>query len=126
MFAPDNFLYFLILFTVSIFCGTYLLFAYYANRLLIANALILFLAASRVALEFYLPSIASFEAADAFMRYQGYGFPVNVLIVLQWICITFYVRPFKGLKWEKIGNNIFLYGVIIIPFFFHSLFIINK
>ena len=123
MFFPDNFPYFLTLFTLSIFCGTYLLFTYYVNRLLLANAILLFMCAVRIAIEFYLPSIDNFTEANQFMASQGYGFPANVIAALQWTCVWFCVRPLKGWQWEKTANYVYLIGFLIIPFSLHSWFI---
>lgn len=120
MFAPDNFYYLILLFTISIFSGTYLLFSYTTNRLLLANALVFFIVAFRIAFEFYLPYKDSYDEAMRFITMQGYGIPSNIIFILEWSCIWFYIRPLKGWKYERITNNLFLYGILIVPFGVHS------
>lgn len=117
MFQPDNFLYFISLFSIAIFFGTYLLFVYYINRLLLFNALTLFLAAIRIAIEYYVQQVETYEHLASFAPYNS--LPVNLLIVLQWYCVWFYIRPLKGWKWEKYASNIFVYGFLLIPFSVH-------
>lgn len=122
MFAPDNFYYFIILFTISIFSGTYLLFSYSINRLLLANALVLFIVAFRIAFEFYLPYIDNYDEAIRFISMQGHGVPTNIMLILEWACIWFYVQPLKAWKHKKLGNNLFLYCMLILPFALHCWF----
>ena len=49
------------------------LFTYYVDKLVVANALILFLCAYLVAVEFYMPSIETYEEA------------VSLTMVKEWI-----------------------------------------
>ena len=63
MLLPDNFLYFIILFSLSIGCGTYLLSSYNRNHLVLINAVMFFLVAIRASTEYYLPQIEQFQNA---------------------------------------------------------------
>ncbi len=120
MISPDSFPYFLFLFSVGIFSGTYLLFTYYIDRLLVANAIILFLAAIRVASEYYIQQLETYEQV---MNYAPWHIlPINLLLPIQWGMLLFYVRPFRGWKWEKVINNVWLFGLVIIPFLAHNYF----
>jgi len=120
MISPDNFPYFLLLFSVGIFSGTYLLFTYYINRLLVLNAIVLYLAALRVASEYYIQQLETYEQVVNYAPWHIV--PVNLLVPIQWGMILFYVRPFSGWKWEKVANNFLLWSFIIIPFLGHSYF----
>jgi signal transduction histidine kinase len=120
MISPDSFPYFLFLFSVGIFSGTYLLFTHYINRLLVLNTIVLFLAALRVASEYYIQQLETYEQV---MNYAPlHILPVNLLIPIQWAMILFYVRPFSGWKWEKVTSNFLLFSLIIIPFLGHNYF----
>lgn len=120
MILPDSFPYFLFLFSVGIFSGTYLLFTYYINRLLVINAIVLFLAALRVASEYYIQQLETYEQVVNYAPWHV--LPVNLLIPTQWAMILFYVRPFSGWRWEKVTNNFLLFGLLIIPFLGHNYF----
>jgi len=54
IFASYNFFYFITIFTIAIFSGTYLLFSYFRNRLLILNVLLFYMCGIIVGLEYYL------------------------------------------------------------------------
>jgi len=114
MFVPDNFIYFISLFALSIFGGTYLLFSYYRNRLLILNALIFFMCAIRISTEYYLPQIEDFDTATNLAIFHS--IEVSLLSVLIWSCTYFYIRPFKGWSKEKVINQLIVLGLLIIPY----------
>lgn len=124
MFLPDNFLYFIILFFIAIFGGTYLLFSYYRDRLLLANALIFYLCGVRACTEFILPSIDSFEIATQIASFHsliGIIFPL-----FKCYCIWFYVRPFIGKSYEKAINQLFFWLFLIIPTGVKSIFLVRR
>jgi len=114
MLAPDNFLYFIIIFTVAICSGTYLLFAYYRDKLLILNAVLLYLCAIRACAEFHLPSVERFESASNLAIFHG--IVLTFIVLLEWYLIWFYVRPLRGWRWEKLANQFFLWGLLLLPF----------
>ena len=115
---PDNFLYFITLFSLAVFGGTYLLFTYYINRLLVMNAVILFLAATRIASEFYIQQLDTYEQVVQYAPWHI--LPVNILMPMMWALIWLYVRPVKDWRWEKIINNLVIFGA----FFLLSLMVI--
>jgi signal transduction histidine kinase len=120
MISPDNFPYFLSLFSLGIFAGTYLLFAYYIDRLLVLNTTVLYLSALRVASEFYIQQLETYEQV---VRYAPWHIlPVTLLIPIQWSIVYLYVRPLRGWKWERWGNNLFIFGLVVIPFLGHHYF----
>jgi hypothetical protein len=120
MISPDSFPYFLVLFSIGIFSGTYLLFTYYVNRLLVINAIVLFLSAARVASEYYIQQLDTYEQVVNYAPWHVS--PLNLLVPLQWAMILFYVRPLIGWKWEKVANNVLLFGLLILPFLGHHYF----
>ena len=113
MLPPDNFFYFITLFFISIFCGTYLLFSYYRNKLLILNALMFFGCGIRACTEYYLPEVKTFEAATNLAIFH------SILIVfisfLLWYCAWFYIRPFKNSPKEAIINQIYTWIILFLP-----------
>lgn len=120
MILPDSFPYFLFLFSVGIFSATYLLFTYYINRLLVLNTIVLFLAALRVASEYYIQQLETYEQVVNYAPWHI--LPANLLLPIQWAMILFYVRPFSGWRWEKVTNIFLLFGLLIIPFLGHNYF----
>ncbi len=114
MLAPDNFLYFISLFFISIFSGTYLFFAHYRNRLLILNVLMLFGCAIRVCTEYYLPKIDSFESATNLAIFHS--IVTSTISFLLWYCAWFYIRPFKQHPKEKSFNQVFVWIFLVLPF----------
>jgi len=111
IFAPYNFFYFIILFTISIFGGTYLLFSYFRNRLLILNVLFFYICGALVCSEYYIQQVDSFSLVN-----QIYIFHNLLAIVFGtclWACLWFYIRPFRGFKIEKTLDSFYLYGFII-------------
>lgn len=120
MISPDSFPYFLVLFSIGVFSGTYLLFTYYINRLLMLNAIVLYLAALRVASEYYIQQLETYEQVVSYAPWHI--LPASLLVPIQWAMILFYIRPFHGWKWEKVANNFWLFGLIIIPFLGHNYF----
>lgn len=110
MLAPDNFLYFIAIFTISIFGGTYILYSYYRNRLLILNVLLFYICGAIACAEYYLPQVDSFTTAT------NIGIFHSMLSIIYgaclWSCIWLYIRPFRGFKREKIINFFYLVGII--------------
>lgn len=115
-FAPDNFCYFLLLFTTAILSGTYLFFSYYRNRLLIINAISFYLCAIIVAVEYYGPQLESFRAPTELAVFLLiYGTIPVILPSLMWYCTWYYIQPFKNWKQEQLINKIFLWAALIVP-----------
>lgn len=114
MIAPDNFIYFIILFTIAVCAGTYLLFSYYQNRLLILNAIIFFGCAIRLCTEYLLPSLSTYEVAQTVTKYHS----ILGLFLAQatWFCVWFYTRPFRKWKYEDWANKIFVGLLLFFPF----------
>lgn len=111
--APDNFLFFICLFSISIFCGTYLVFSYEKTKLVNLSAAMFFLCAVRFCTEYYLPQIDDYATAT---RLASFHSVILFLVVMMlWISTYFYIRPFKKWKNESLINNVFLYGIVLIP-----------
>ena len=117
MLAPDNFPYFLALFSFAVLSGTYLLFTYFVSRLLILNAVVFFLAGVRVASEYYIQQIETFAEVEWYATWHI--LPANILIPLQWVLVWLYVRPLRGRRWERVANWAVV-GLFTLPFFPHS------
>jgi len=113
MLLPDNFLYFILLFTCSLLAGAYLLFSYNQNRLLLINAIMFFLIAIRASTEFFLPQIDNYS--DAVSLATFHSFIANSTTFCIWYVTWFYIRPFRNYSWEKWANRIYFWGVLILP-----------
>lgn len=114
MFYPDNFLYFISLLAIATFSSAHLLFSYARNKLLIINAFIFVLCAIRACTEYYLPQVESFDVATQIAIFHGI---VTTLISnLFYFCIWFYIRPFKGWRYEKIINRLYLWLIVVLLF----------
>lgn len=113
MFLPDNIIYFLSLFTVSIFFGTYLLFSYHRNFLLLLNSFGFLLCAIRATTEYYLPQVSSFEEATRIAAFHSMIL-YSVSCIL-WTCTWFYLRPFQHFQKEKLYNILVSIFLFIIP-----------
>ncbi len=124
MLAPDNFLYFITVFTVAICGGTYLLFAYYRDKLVTFNAVLLFLCAIRACTEFYLPTIKDFETATNLAIFQS--LVITYIGLLEWYLIWFYVRPLRGWRWERLANQLFLWGSLLVPIAIRSWWLLRR
>lgn len=109
MLAPDNFLYFIALFTINIGCATYLLFSYNRTRIILFNALAFLILAARCCSEYYLPQVDNFEGAQAIATVHSFIFIEFVII---WACTWWYIRPFKNHAKEQLINRI--YGALLI------------
>lgn len=117
---PTNFLLFLLLFSLGIGAGTYLLFTHYVTRLLVVNAVVFFLSALRVASEYYIQSLPTFADVE---RYAPWHIlPVNALVPLQWLLVWQYVRPLRGWRWERMANRLVTFGLFLLPFVPHQYF----
>lgn len=123
-FAPDNFLYFVALFSIAIAGGTYLLFAYYRDKLLLLNALALFLCAVRAGTEYYLPSVESFHKATSIAIFHSVL--AAVILSIEWYLIWFYVRPLKGWKWERIANQLSFWLMVAAPMLLKSWWLLQR
>ena len=106
MLYPDNFLYFITLFTISTTLGTYLLLSYNRNHLIILNAFIFYLVAIRAATEYYLPQLETIQAVESLATFHS--IVIYLWSVLVWYIVWFYIRPFKDWKWERFANQLYL------------------
>ena len=81
-----------------------------------------FLVAIRAATEYYLPQIELYENARKLTIFHS--FITQSLSISIWYVSWFYIRPFKHWKAEKIINQIYFWGLLIIPslFAFYGLF----
>ncbi len=113
MLFPNNFLYFITLFFISVLAGAYLLFSYNRNRLLLINAIMFFLIAIRACTEYYLPQIELFENARKLTIFHS--FITHTVSIGVWYVSWFYIRPFKKWKREKMLNQIYFWTLIAIP-----------
>jgi len=122
MLYPDNFFYFISLFSVSFFLGTYLLLSYNRNHLIILNALIFYMVAIRACTEFYLPQIEDYQTVIRLAVFHS--ILMYVWAMVQWYIVWFYIRPFKNWKWEKQINQGYFWGIVILPslFFLYHLY----
>lgn len=113
MLFPDNFLYFILLFTCSLLAGAYLLFSYNQNRLLLINAVMFFLVAIRASTEYFLPQLDNYSDAVSLVTFHS--FVSHGITICIWYVTWFYIRPFRNFSWEKWANRIYFWGVIILP-----------
>ncbi len=102
MFAPDSFIYFVILLIINVVYATHLLFSYNRTILVQLNALAFVLLAFRCCSEFYLPQIDNFTTASTLASFHSIAIFVQVAIMD--ICTWWYIRPFKGNKYESYFN----------------------
>ena len=112
-YTPDNFLIFICLFSICVFCGTFLIFSYNRTKLVVLSSVAFFLTALRLSTEYYLHQIDSFTWATTFAGLHSVV--LFVVGVLLWITTYFYIRPFKRSQHERLLNNIFLYGIVLLP-----------
>jgi len=113
MLFPDNFLYFILLFTCSILAGAYLLFSYNQNRLLLINAIMFFLVAIRASTEYFLPQLDNYSDAVSLVTFHS--FISHSIVFCIWYVTWFYIRPFRNFSWEKWANRIYFWGVLAVP-----------
>jgi len=113
MLLPDNFLYFILLFTCSLLAGAYLFFSYNQNRLLLINAVMFFLVAIRASTEYFLPQLDNYR--DAVSLATFHSFVSHGIVFSIWYVTWFYIRPFRNFSWEKWANRIYFWGILILP-----------
>jgi len=111
---PSSFPYFLLLFSLAMMAGTYLIYSYYLDRLLIINAVIIFLCGVRVASEYYLQTLETY--ADVLAYAPWHILPMNILLPLQWIMVIYYVLPLRGLRYANFLHALIAFGFIFPPF----------
>ncbi|MFK7980096.1 MAG: hypothetical protein AB8G86_08960, partial [Saprospiraceae bacterium] len=104
---PDNFFYFITLFSISIIVGMNLLLTNKRNHLLIVNAVLLFLCGVKICIEYSMHQIESFEQLMPVLYFHRI---VHTLAAASfWYILWFYVRPFKGYKIEKRANQFYFW-----------------
>ena len=113
MLLPDNFLYFILLFTCSTLAGAYLLFSYNQNRLLLINAIMFFFVAIRSATEYFLQQLDNYS--DVVSLAIFHSFISHSITFCIWYVTWFYIRPFRKFSWEKWANRIYFWGILILP-----------
>jgi len=113
MLQPDNFIYFVTLFFICTSLGTYLLFSYKRNLLIILNAVACYITAVRACTEYYLPQIEDFTIATNFGTFHSF-LPLATSFLFYYI-VWFYIRPFRNWKKEQFLNRIYLYVGLILP-----------
>lgn len=124
MLYPDNFLYFITLFSVASFMGTYLLLSYNRNHLIVLNALVFYLVAFRACSEYYMPQMEDYEAVQQLAAIHSIVLQIwNVFI---WYIVWFYIRPLKGWKWEKEANQVYFWLILVFPFLVTLYFLLNR
>ncbi len=110
MFPPDNFLYFILLFTINISAAVYLLFSYNRTKILIMNAIVFLMIAGRVCTEYYIPSLEHYEQVFPIVRVHSYIFFGSALV---WISAWLYIRPFKGKRYESKANLAYIIAIVV-------------
>ncbi len=124
MLYPDNFLYFLTLFSLASFMGTYLLLSYNRSHLIILNALLFYIVAIRACTEYYMPQLTNYETAEALAAFHS--ILMQVWGIFLWYILWFYINPFRGFKWEKQVNQFYLWGLIVLPSLIIFYFLLNR
>lgn len=122
MLYPDNFFYFITLFSLALSGGVYLLMTNKRNYLLLLNAFVFFLCAIRICTEYYLHQIEDFENVRKLMIFHR-GV-MTLFGTSLWTLIWFYIRPLRSEKWERLGNRIYFWGVLLLPYPF--IFYVNS
>jgi len=114
MLQPDNIFYFITLFTIAIFGGTYLLFYNNRNRLTIILAIMYYLCGIRIFTEYYLQQVDSFEHASKIGAFHSCI--LTIIGALLWYSVWCYIRPFRNWKNERTISLSFVWGLIVLPF----------
>lgn len=83
-----------------------------------------FMCAVRFCTEFYLPQIDDYTVATIIARFHSVL--LFLVAMMLWISTYFYIRPFKNFKNESLVNNIFLYGIVLLPSIIHSYNLANR
>lgn len=110
MVTPDNFIYFLIIFSISVILGVVTVLSYKKNALIFINALMFFLCAARAVTEFIIHYVDQFELANEIAKYNS--FIGQLFYTFSWSLLYYYIRPFKK---HKYANSIDLFvGLFII------------
>lgn len=109
MLSPDNFFFFLILFTVNISMAVFLLFSYKRNTILWLNAIVFLIAAIRCTCEYYIQTQEDFATIYPYTVTYGFSYWASGLLT---ICTWLYIRPLKGYSFERIVGRIYI-GVIL-------------
>jgi len=111
---PYDIFYFIILFTICIFGGTYLLFSYNKNKLTILNAILFYLCSIRIFTEFYIQQVDSLAVVENIGAFHSSL--LTFMSALLWLSVWFYIRPFRRWEKEKYFNQLFTWILIILPF----------
>jgi signal transduction histidine kinase len=115
--TPDNFIYFIVLFTLSIIGGINELLSYKKSWLNYINSVIFFHCASIISIEYYNSYIETYESADYIFTFYG---PISLnLILLIWLCLLYQIKPFSNRIKSNKYYHLFAALVLIIPTFFN-------
>ena len=118
-FSPDNFLYFIVLFTSAIVGGAHLIFAYKRSWSNFMNAAIFFLFSIVISIEYFNAYIENYE--NALFIFSFYG-PVSIiLLLLIWLCLFYEIRPFSNRIKTIRTYHLFAVIVLIIPTLLNAL-----
>ncbi len=111
--APDNFYYFILLFSISLGFGIYSLLSYQRNWLNYINAIIFFLCAARAMTEYWVQQVSTYEEANAILKYNGTL--AQLFFSLTWLMVYSHVRPFKKAKYAEWIDSFIKYVLIGFP-----------
>ena len=124
MLYPDNFLYFISLFSIASFLGTYLLLSYNRSHLIILNALLFYIVAIRACTEYYMPQLTNHETVEDLAAFHSVL--MQAWVMIEWYILWFYIKPFRGFKWEKQVNQFYLWCLLILPNLIFFYFLLNR
>lgn len=110
MFPPDNFLYFIILFTINISAAVYLLFSYSRTWFLLINAVVFVLIAARCCTEYYIQGLDHYADVFPIVRVHSFIFVASALV---WSSAWYYIRPFRNKSYEKTVNRIYVSMILL-------------
>jgi len=110
---PDNFFYFLILFTLALAGGIQLLFTYKRSWLNYLNVAMFLLCAFRICTEYYLHQLDNYEHAVLLMKYHG---PITTFIgPLLYFTLFYHIKPLENTFITGKTRDFLAFLVFVLP-----------
>ncbi|MFK7934455.1 MAG: ATP-binding protein [Saprospiraceae bacterium] len=118
---PYNFPYFITLFSIALAGACYLYFSFHRTWIIWGNILLFVLGAVRVATEYAIHQIESFELANILATFHSMvAFTMGIFL---WVCTYFYIRPLRNWRYERKFHSILMLLITVLSsIHFYSLY----
>ena len=101
---PDNFLYFICLFTFALGGACYLFFTFRRSWIIWGNILMFLFCAIRISTEYAIHQIESYQVAVQVAAFHS--IVITTVSYISWVCTYAYIRPLRQWRYEDLFHRI--------------------